>query len=170
MGLFPGSGLKTYGIGEFMSTIKTLANNTNSAFVILAQINRGDADEKIPNRKDIKDSADIENMSDNLIALHRPEYNQIPNILNPYADPNKDEPQEIDSTNKMFMRMLKSRDYGTGDLLVHTDIGLNRFWAYDMEFGDAYWELYKKEQFWKDLFNIDELFKQLKDNDQLKIS
>jgi replicative DNA helicase len=149
MAQFEGSGLRTHGIAQFMNGIKQIANSTGAAFCLLAQINRSADDKDIPQRNDLTDSQSIEMASDNLVLLHRPEYNNIKTI----EDPETNEP--IDSRNKMLVRVLKGRDYGVGDRLINVDIGKFRFWSLDHDYGDPYYDLYGDENFWKKHFKIE---------------
>jgi replicative DNA helicase len=148
MAQFEGSGLRTYGIADFMNGMKQLANETGAAILILAQINRG-ADEKgTPERSDFSDSQSIEMASDNLVLLHRPEYNNVPVIYNPSTG------EEENSSGKMLVRVLKGRDYGTGDSIMNCDIKHFRFWDTNHEFDTKYWELYQSREFWLDHFKL----------------
>ena len=149
MAMFEGSGLRTYGIADFMNGLKQLANETGMAWVVLAQLSRGlDKESRVPDRADFSDSAAIENASDNLIVLYRPEYHHIRTIINPASG------EEIDSKNKILMRVLKCRDYGPGDLLMNCDVKHFRFWAEEHAWDTKYWEEYTKEKFWLDKFEL----------------
>ena len=144
-----GSGLRTYGISDFMNGCKRLANETSSAFCIFAQINRSADDKDMPERNDFADSQSIEMASDNLILLHRPEYNNIRIIQDP------DTGATVDSTNKMLVRVLKSRDFGTGDKLINCDIKFDRFWdiLHD-DWNYPYYKLYSDKNFWMKELNL----------------
>lgn len=142
MAEFEGTGLRTYGIAEFMNGMKELANRVGAAVCLIAQINRGADDKAVPQRSDLSDSQSIEMSTDNLILIHRPEYNGIHTITDP------DTGEDIDSKNKMLMRTLKGRDFGTGDALVNCDVKFFRFWNRDHEYGVPYWEMYKDKNFW----------------------
>jgi replicative DNA helicase len=150
MAQFENAGLRTYGISEFMNGIKRFCNQTKAAAVILTQINRDtDKTNKIPDRADFSDSSSIENAADNLIALYRPEYHQVKTILNPETG------MEVDSDGKLLIRVLKGRDYGTGDFLVNCDIKHYRFWDIHQEYHDfEYWKSYSDPNFWRNEFNV----------------
>jgi replicative DNA helicase len=149
MAQFEGAGLRTYGIADFMNGAKKLANQTGAAFCIFAQINRGADEKDVPTRSDISDSQSIEMASDNLVLLHRPEYNGIATI----ADPDNGG-EMIESKNKMLIRVLKGRDFGTGDKLVNCDIKYYRFWDMEHDFTTEYWKLYEKKEFWLKHFGL----------------
>jgi replicative DNA helicase len=149
MAMFDGSGLRTYGIGDFMNGLKQLCNVTGMAWVVLAQLNRSvDKEARIPDRADFADSSAIENASDNLIVLHRPEYHGIGSIRNPNT--NEDE----DSRGKMLVRILKCRDYGPGDVLMNCDVKHFRFWAEEHHYNTPYWDEYNSKEFWIDKFGL----------------
>jgi replicative DNA helicase len=148
MAQFEGSGLRTYGIGDFINGCKKLANVTGAAFCIFAQINRGADEKDVPARGDISDSQAIEMASDNLVLLHRPEYNNISTITDPETG------EQIESKNKMLIRVVKGRDFGTGDALVQCDIKYYRFWDMTHNFDTKYWELYNSKDFWLKHFNL----------------
>lgn len=149
MAQFEGSGLRTYGIAEFMNGFKQLCNQTGASGLILAQINRGADGKEVPERSDFSDSQSIEMASDNLVLLHRPEYNGIETIPDPEAK------VDIDSGGKMLIRVLKGRDYGTGDSLINCDIKTFRFWDRYHEPEFNYWNLYSDKQFWLSHFKLD---------------
>lgn len=149
MAQFDSAGLRTYGIGDFMNGAKQIANNTGGAFCILAQINRTADDKAIPQKSDLSDSQSIENASDNLVIAHRPEYNHVPTI----KDPNTSE--EVDSRGKMFIRVAKGRDFGTGDTLIKCSMKNYRFWSMNHDFDYDYRELYSKKDFWLNHFGLD---------------
>lgn len=148
LALFEGAGLRTYGIADFMNGVKQLVNDTGASALVLAQINRGADEKDIPDRSDFSDSQSIEQASDNLVLLHRPEYNRIETILDPVSR------IEIDSTNKMLVRVLKGRDYGTGDSLIECSIKNFQFWDRDHEPNFNYWELYSQRDFWLNHFGL----------------
>ncbi len=149
MAMFEGSGLRTYGIADFMNGLKQLANETGMSWVVLAQLNRAvDKEARIPDRADFSDSSAIENASDNLVVLYRPEYHNIRTIMNPSTG------VEEDSTDKMLMRILKCRDYGPGDALMNCSVKNFRFWAEDHTWDYPYYKDYSKEDFWLKKFNL----------------
>ena len=113
-----------------------------------SQINRSSDEKDIPSRSDFSDSQSIENAADNLILLHRPEYNNIATIYNPETG------EQEDSRGKMLLRVLKCRDFGTGDKLIGCDIKHFRFYDLNMEHGYHYWDMYSDPQFWKSYFKL----------------
>lgn len=149
MAKFDGAGLRTYGIADFMNGLKQLANKTAGAFCVFAQISRGADEKDIPQRGDLSDSKSIEDASDNLIIMHRPEYNQVPTIKDPMTG------MEVDSDGKVLFRGLKGRDFGTGDILMNCDIKHYRFWDRHHEYDFDYWNLYGKKDFWVKHFGLD---------------
>lgn len=149
MAQFDSSGLRTYGIADFMNGLKQLCNHEKASAVVFAQLSREtDKQNKIPDRSDFSDSSAIENAADNLIVLYRPEYHKIATILNP------DTGMEEDSTGKMLVRVLKGRDYGIGDFLIRCDIKHFRFWDYGQKWNHEYWTDYTQEQFWLQEFGL----------------
>jgi replicative DNA helicase len=148
MASFSGSGLRTYGIGEFMSEIKSMCNHTGGCFLNIAQINRGADTKDMPDRADFADSQSIENNSDNLVVIHRPEYNQVSTVRNPKTG------EDEDAVGKMMLRILKSRDYGTGDVLLGTDIKRYKFWNLGLGEDFDYRGLYSDENFWKESLGL----------------
>lgn len=149
MAQFDGTGLRTYGIGDFMNGIKQVCNELAMAGVIFAQINRAtDKESRIPDRSDFSDSAAIENASDNLLVLYRPEYHGIDTIMDPVSR------VEVPSEKKMLIRVLKGRDYGIGDFLINCDIKFFRFWDLNHKIDFPYWELYSKKEFWMEHFGF----------------
>ena len=148
MAQFEGSGLRTYGIGDFMNGLKQVINQTGAAAMVMAQINRSSDEKTMPERSDFSDSQSIEMASDNLVLLHRPEYNNVKVIKDPDTD------TEVNSAGKMLLRVLKGRDYGTGDKLINCDIKHFRFWDQEHEWNQEYWDLYSKEEFWLDYFGL----------------
>lgn len=156
MAQFEAAGLRTYGIAEFMNTMKKFCNENKSSAIIFTQINRQtDKENRVPERADFADSSSIENAADNLIAIHRPEYHQVKTILNPETG------TEVDSDGKMLIRVLKGRDYGTGDFLINCDIKYYRFWdlhQYDHSF--EYYKQYADPAFWTKEFNLGTVIKE----------
>jgi replicative DNA helicase len=148
MARFEGSGLRTYGISDFMNGFKQMLNHTSATGLIFAQISRSADDKDMPDRTHIADSQAIEMASDNLIIIHRPEYNGVETIVDPETQ------IEIDARGKVLMRTLKSRDYGTGDVLINCDIKYFKFWDLYHERNFNYWELYSKEEFWVEYFGL----------------
>lgn len=148
LAIFENAGLRTYGIGDFLRSCKQMANNEGASFVVFAQINRGADDKDIPSKNELSDSQSIENTSDNLILLHRPEYNGKPTLYDPDLD------MEVSSEGKTVFRVWKSRQYGTGDVVARCDIPRFRFWSQQHTWDYDYSELYSKEEFWKEKFNL----------------
>lgn len=149
MAKFTGSKeLRTYAIADFMNRAKGIAKKNDCHIVVLAQINRAADSKDMPDRSDLSDSQSIEQASDNMIILHRPEYQGNKTVVNPYTG------QPVDSTNKAMLRLLKGRSFGIGDILVNCDIKLSRFWSLDHLFEYKYWELYENEEFWKKFFGL----------------
>lgn len=148
MAKFDGSGLRTYGIADFMNGAKQIANETGGAFCILAQIGRGADEKALPQKSDLADSRTIEDASDNLVLIHRPEYNNVGVITNP------DTGLEEDSRGKMLLRVAKGRDFGTGDKLINCSMKNYRFWSLDHEYDTPYWDLYNNKDFWLNHFNL----------------
>jgi replicative DNA helicase len=145
IGMAQGEGknnLKTYDIADFVNGCKKIANETNGSIILIAQLNRGTDNKELPQRNDLADSAAIENASDNLILLHRPEYVGATEIVDP------DTGIEVPSSHKMLVRVLKSRDYGTGDRLINCDIAYNRFYDLGHTWDFPYWDMYKDKDFW----------------------
>ena len=160
MAQFDNEGLRTYGIASFMNGLKQFCNNTKASAIILAQLSREtDKQSKLPDRADFSDSGAIENAADNLIALYRPEHHGLSSIMNP------DTGVEVDSRNKMLIRVLKGRDYGTGDFLINCDIKFFRFWDLNQQWDTLYYEDYKNPDFWKNEFGL--LKKEIKQTEEL---
>ncbi len=161
MAQFADEGLRTYGISSFMNGLKELCNTTKACAVVFAQLSREtDKQHRIPDRADFSDSSAIENAADNLIVLYRAEHHNLPTIVNPYTQ------EEISSKNKALIRVLKGRDYGTGDFLINCDIKYYRFWDLEQRWEHPYWDDYRNPEFWKKEFNLvkpieEELIKEL---------
>jgi replicative DNA helicase len=148
-------GLRTYGIADFMMGLKSLCNETGGCFMPLAQIGRASDSKEYPERADFSDSQSVENNSDNLIAIHRPEYLNMMMVRDPKTG------EDLSATNKLLVRVLKGRDFGIGDFLINCDIKKYRFWSMEHEFDYEYWNLYSDEKFWRTHFDIDSLEKEL---------
>jgi replicative DNA helicase len=145
IGMAQGEGknnLKTYDIGDFVNGTKKIANETGGAFIIIAQLGRATDHKELPQRNDLADSAAIENASDNLILLHRPEYVGVNEIRDPETN------FEVPSSHKMLIRVLKSRDFGIGDKLINCDIAYNRFYDQAHTWDFPYWDMYSDKEFW----------------------
>lgn len=148
---FEGAGIRTYGIAEFMSSCKQIANAENCSFCIMAQISRGADEKAMPTRGDFADSQSIEQASDNLILLHRPEYNDTPMV----RDPEKG--GYVQSAGKIVFKVLKSRDFGLDEKLLDCRMAHFRFKSQEHMYTTKYWELYESEDFWKKHFKIDKM-------------
>ena len=148
MSQFEGNGLRTYGIGDFMNGAKKIANETGASFCIFAQLKRTSDDKDMPERNDFADSQSIEMASDNLLLIHRPEYNGIETIKDPETG------LELPSEGKMLIRALKGRDFGTGDILINCDVKYFRFWDINHDWGYEYHHLYESKDFWLNYFNL----------------
>lgn len=146
---FEKTGLRTYQIGEFIFTMKQIANHTGCSFIILNQINRSsDQTKDIPNVADISDSQSVEQTSDAMIILHRPEHYRIDTLTDPRTG------DEIDSRGKTIVRIGKNRMGNVGDVIVNSDMRLARYWYPSHEWSYDYNELYKKEDFWRKIFKL----------------
>ena len=158
MAQFEGSGLRTYGIGDFMNGFKQFCNTTGASGLVFAQINRGADNKPVPDRTDFSDSQSIEMASDNLLVIHRPEYNGDKTMWDPGQE------KEIPSDNKMLVRVLKGRDYGTGDFIMESDVKHFRFHDPTHKYDYPYYHLYESKEFWINHFGLKLT------NDQLKIA
>lgn len=156
MAIFDKYGPRTYGIQEFINGCKQLANQTGAAMCVFSQINRTADVKEMPSKSDISDSQSIEQASDNLILLHRPEHHKVKT----FKDPNTG--YEIESDGKIVVRVEKCRDSEISDLVINTDIRYYRFWDEGMHWNEAYWDLYSDPSFWIDHFG-------LADGSQLKV-
>jgi replicative DNA helicase len=146
MAKFTGSNdLKTYKITEFMHGLKGLAKQDGSHVIALAQISRAADSKALPGRDDLSDSVGIEQASDNLGILHRPEYMGQDVIPINGGIPSKD---------KAMFRLMKGRAFGTGDMVMNCDIKCNRFWNEDHAFEYNYWEQYAQKEFWRQTFGL----------------
>lgn len=159
MAMFESSGLRTYGIQEFMNGLKRMANKERASVCVFAQINRS-ADEKgVPTRSDLSDSQHIENASDNLIILHRAEHHGVPEIRNPLTGEN------VESKDTMLMRLVKCRDGQIGDILMKCKIKYNRFWSWMDEMDTPYASRYSDDEFWKQHFGLTEIDRTVEETD-----
>lgn len=145
MAKFDGSkDLRTYRIADFMNGAKGMSKQLGQHTIALAQINRSSDDKAMPDRADLSDSQAIEQASDNLIILHRPEYvgHRSINIGG----------EEVSSKDKVIFRYLKGRSIGTGDRVLNCQIKHNRFWSPEHEIDFEYWKMYDDINFWKQQF------------------
>jgi replicative DNA helicase len=140
--------LKTYQLQEFMVGAKNLANETDSTIVMLAQLKRESDTKDVPTRDDLSDSKSIEDNCDSLGLLHRPEYNNIPLMVDPRTG------GDISTDGKMLVRILKERNFGTKDFIINCDIKHFRFWSADSEWGEDFHHLYNKKAFWMSHFGF----------------
>lgn len=146
MAKFEGSNdLRTYKIGEFMNSLKTLSKTNDQHTIALAQISRSSDSKDMPGRTDLADSQGIEMASDNLIILHRPEY-----LGNKTIDMGNNE--FIPSEDKAIFRVVKGRNFGIGDMVVNCEARHSRFWSMDHDFGFEYWKMYDDIDFWKKMY------------------
>lgn len=159
MAQFDGSGLRTYGISDFMNGFKQFCNVTGASGLVFAQINRSSDNKPVPDRADFSDSQSIEMASDNLLIIHRPEYNGEKTMWDPILE------KEIQSDNKMLVRVLKGRDYGTGDFVVESDVSHFRFHDPNHKWDFPYWEMYESSEFWMNHFGLKRV-----ETEQLKIA
>lgn len=159
MAQFEGDGLRTYGIASFMNGLKQFVNTTGASALVLAQINRSADGKIVPDRSDFSDSQSIEMASDNLIIIHRPEYSGQKTVFDPQAQ------IEVPSDNKTLVRILKSRDYGTGDFLVESDLKYFRIYDPAHTWDYKYYELYNNKGFWLNHFGLTD-----NSTEQLKIA
>lgn len=148
MAQFDGSGLRTYGIADFMNGLKKIANETGAHIFVLTQLKRDSDDKEMPGRQDFADSAAIEMASDNLLILHRPEYQDVNMMTDPKTG------ASIKSAGKGLIRVLKCRAFGTGDFLINIEMKYFRFWSVDQAHSFAYWDLYKDQNFWKKTYGF----------------
>lgn len=136
-------GSKTYDLGDFLQKLKQWLNETNASALILAQINRSADQKETPEVSDLSDSQSIEQNSDVVILLDRPEHRRKETITDPELK------AEIPSKGKALFRVAKNREGRPMDVLVNCDIARFRFWAIDQIFGEDYHELYKSAEFWQ---------------------
>lgn len=142
MAKFTGSkDARTYKIGEFMNNLKSLAKEDDCHILPLAQINRSSDSKDMPGREDLSDSQGIEQASDNLIIVHRPEYQGQTQI--------KIGNETEDARGKVIFRIMKGRSVGVGDVLMNCDISCNRFWSHSHSPDYKFYELYDDENFWR---------------------
>lgn len=148
MAQFEKYGPRTYGISEFIYGCKQAATQSGASFCVFSQINRSSDMKEKPARSDISDSQSIEQASDNLILLHRPEHHRVPTL----RDPNTG--QEMSSEGRVLAMVEKCRDAEMKDYLLNTDIRFYRFWDEGTKWDDPYWEQYSSGEFWIDHFDL----------------
>ena len=144
-----GAGVRTYGINDFYRGLKQCANRTGGSWVVLAQIARGADKKDLPDRGDLSDSQSIENNSDVLCILHRPEYLGQHRMIDPVSR------EEIDSKGRMLFRVLKCRMFGPSEFITCCDMSRYKFWSVDLGMDYPYWEMYKDENFWRSHFGYE---------------
>ena len=137
---------RTSKLSELMNQLKGLAKEFDCHIIPLAQINRSADSKDLPGRDDLSDSQGIEQASDNLIVIHRPEYQGNETITI--------DGRTETSKGKAMFRILKGRSFGTGDIITNCDIRSNRFWSLSHTDDFKFWELYDDELFWKKTFGI----------------
>ena len=141
-------GLKTYQLSDFMVGIKDTANETGAHFAVLAQLQREVDGKTEPERANMSDSKSIEDSSDSMVFLHRPEYNNNPYIRDPRTG------EDVPSEGKMMLRTLKDRNFGTRDTLINVDIKYFRFWSLEDDWDTDFHQKYTKKSFWLDYFKL----------------
>jgi replicative DNA helicase len=139
---FTGKDIRAYDVGDFINGCKRLANDISGSVVAFVQIKRSSDEKAMPDRNDISDAQSIEQAADNLIILHRPEYNNAPSVRDPETG------LDVDPTGKALLRILKARDYGTGDRLIGCDIKYYRFYDLKHPWDFEYWHMYRDPEFW----------------------
>jgi len=140
--------IRSYDVADFVNGIKRLVNKNEGAACLLAQIKRSSDDKEMPDKNDLSDSQSIEQASDNLIILHRPEYNNIASVKEPRTE------EIVSSSGKALLRVLKARDGQTGDILIGCDIKYSRFYDLNLNWDTPYWDMYRKKEFWLKEFNL----------------
>lgn len=146
---FEKEGLRTYAIGEFILKMKQKANNTGCSFIILNQINRSaDQTKSTPTVADLSDSQSVEQTSDALIILHRPEHYGIETLYDPVAG------EEVSSKGRTIIRLGKNRMGNVGDIVCYSDMRLARYWHPNHEWEYDYNQLYTQEDFWRKIFKL----------------
>jgi replicative DNA helicase len=143
-----GNRSQTYLIGEFMNGLKSAVTYHNGAGIVFGQLKRETDRKDEPEIADLSDSSFIENASDNVVLLHRPEHSRVDEIRDPVNG------GYTDSHEKMLLKVMKSRDYGTGDALINCRVKSNRFWAREHDWEYPYYEDYQKEEFWLKHFKL----------------
>jgi replicative DNA helicase len=145
---FERNDIRSYDVADFVNGVKKLVNKHSGAAGLLAQIKRSSDDKDLPDRNDLSDSQSIEQAADNLIILHRPEYNNVVSIKDP------DTGEVVSSENKAILRVLKARDGATGDVLIGCDVKYNRFYSLEHNWDYHYWDLYREKEFWMKEFGL----------------
>jgi replicative DNA helicase len=143
-------GSKTYSIEHFLMGLKQYINHSDYAAFILAQILRSADEKEFPDVVDIKDSSSIEENSDNLILVSRPEYLGKETIKNPRTG------DEMPSKDKLLMRFVKTRENQPHDVITNCDMRYFRFHsmecpAFDFDYCSEY---YTQENYWESKMNL----------------
>lgn len=115
-------GNRTYDIGDFLQKLKQHANDTGLAVFLLGQVNRTADGKDKPEVVDISDSQFIEQNSDIIIILDRPEHRKKDTMKDP------DTGYDIPSMNRAMLYVYKNRDGELKDKLIHCDIARYKFW------------------------------------------
>jgi replicative DNA helicase len=139
---------RTYDIQGFLYGIKEICNATGISAFILAQINRGADQRDYPEVYDLSDSASIEQASDNVILLDRPEVRGMETIKDPRTG------SESPAKNKALLRIVKARETAPGDVIVNCDMSTFRWSDAYHNFDFPYWEAYKDPNFWRNHLGI----------------
>lgn len=140
--------IRSYDVADFVNGVKKSVNEEAGAACLLAQIKRSSDEKDYPDRSDLSDSQSIEQAADNLIILHRPEYNNVASIKDPYTG------ESMTSKGKALLRVLKARDGATGDILIGCDIEHFRFYDLSHNWDFPYWNDYRKKEFWLKEFGL----------------
>lgn len=143
-----GAGPTTYAIRDFMKGCKDLVKRVGGQAIVLAQVNRGSDEKDLPTIADLSDSSFIEQNSDAILVIHRPEYRGVKTITDPESG------EDVSSSGKMLLRFMKNRGGGTGDVLINCDVKYNRFWDQHHTFDFPYWKCYEKKEFWMKEFGF----------------
>jgi replicative DNA helicase len=148
MAQFDKFGPRTYGISEFIYGCKQVASQTGASFCVFSQINRSSDLKERPNRADISDSQAIEQASDHLILLHRPEHHRVRTMRDPVTG------EDMSTEGKMVVIVEKNRDGELQDYIVNADVQYYRFWSEGQRWNEPYWEQYESAEFWMNHFNL----------------
>jgi len=141
-------GLKTYQLLDFMVGIKEIANNTGAHYAILAQLQREVDSKNEPERSNLSDSKSIEDNCDSMCLMHRPEYNGLPEIRDPKTG------EDVPAKNKMLIKTVKDRNFGTRDTLINCEVRYFRFWNLDEEWDFDFHQKYTSKKFWLEYFKL----------------
>lgn len=150
--------IRSYDVAEFCNSVKKKVNDRKGAACLFAQLKRSSDQKSLPERDDLSDSQAIEQAADNLVILHRPEYNGVDMIKDPSSG------IEVSSKDKAIFRVLKAREYGTGDLLLACDIKYYRFHDIEHLWDFPYWNMYEDKNFWLRHFGLEDKEINVKEN------